>query len=200
MNLAASLALCPLLCTPPIAGEGISSQTAQPITTPPKKDERAQSAFTFVDRSKLIPRGKISCSVRKELADGIEGADVHKLKTDLGEILNLLNEIEKQNEPFTLEKAIETGKIKSENALLIDSLPEVDRSKIAKGTESLPLEGSSRSCPLQHHRQEAGRGCPGTSLRAAGHYRLQFQPFPSSTLRKSSLRPSPSEERSPQES
>jgi hypothetical protein len=140
MNLAASLALCPLLCTPPIAGEGISSQTAQPITTPPKKDERAQSAFTFVDRSKLIPRGKISCSVRKELADGIEGADVHKLKTDLGEILNLLNEIEKQNEPFTLEKAIETGKIKSENALLIDYLTEVDRSKIAKGTESLTLK------------------------------------------------------------
>jgi hypothetical protein len=204
MNFAASLALCPLLCAPLIAGESLSSHPALPIATPTKKGESApplKDSFTFVDRSKFVARGNISYSVPKERADGIEVADARKLKTDLSGILKLLNEIETQNQDFkigkgparknrgnangpkiqgcidsvliakdgklvleeyfadarvdrphyqmsitksihsyAIGKAIESGKIKSENALLIDYLPEVDRSKIAKGTETLTLK------------------------------------------------------------
>lgn len=41
---------------------------------------------------------------------------------------------------YAIGKAIEQGKIKSENELILDYLPEVDRSKISVGTESLRLK------------------------------------------------------------
>jgi hypothetical protein len=41
---------------------------------------------------------------------------------------------------YAIGKAIELGKIKSENDLILDYLPEVDRSKVAKGVDTLTLK------------------------------------------------------------
>ncbi|MCF6312258.1 MAG: beta-lactamase family protein [Verrucomicrobiales bacterium] len=41
---------------------------------------------------------------------------------------------------YAIGKAIEQGKIKSENDLILDYLPEVDRSKVAPGVEALTLK------------------------------------------------------------
>jgi len=167
-------------------------------TAPEKTTLNLKSKFTFIDRSKIVNRGRITYTVPKKRNDGIEVADA-RLHGDVTRIVKLLNEIEKKNQDFkvgkgskakprrhnpkikgcvdsvliaekgkliveeyfadasvdkphyqmsitksivayAIGKAIELGKIKSDGDLILDYLPQVDRSKVAKGVDTLTLK------------------------------------------------------------
>jgi len=169
-------------------------------TAPEQTTLNLKSKFTFIDRSQIVSRGKITYTVPKKRDDGIEVADARKYGV-LTKLMKLLNEIEQQNQDFkvgkgaknarssfpynpkirgcidsvliakdgkliveeyfanagvdkphyqmsitksivayAIGKAIELGKIKSENDLILAYLPQVDRSKVAKGVDTLTLK------------------------------------------------------------
>ncbi len=78
---------------------------------------------------------------------------------------------------YAIGKAIEMGKIKSENDLILDYLPEVDRTKIARGVDTLTLK-DLLTMKSGIRFKPAKKKTPITLKNHAGLYLTQTEPIP----------------------
>lgn len=84
--------------------------------------------------------------------------------------------ITKSISSYAIGKAIEQGKIKSENDLILDYLPEVDRTKVAEGVDTLTLKDLlTMSSGIRFKKKPRGTVTIGNH---AGLYLAQTQPIP----------------------